>query len=159
MNEHRSDVETPREICEQCDRQVAAQADYDDPAHPPGCECSHCVLLCWVDNCVPIDWRAECLRLRARVQDYEDDCQVAMAERCGDDRVHCTCVPALRRALRAAERRSAAALVAWLGPQPACVEVRGIEGGHLYCRTVTPSDALADFIAEEANTCSQGDGS
>jgi hypothetical protein len=51
--------------CVRCDKTRAQQADYDDPAHPPGCECEHCRSLCWVDNCEPYDWRGECLELRA----------------------------------------------------------------------------------------------
>lgn len=40
--------------------------------------------------------------LSQRVKDFEDDYKLVMEERCGDDRLHCTCVPSLRAAIKEA---------------------------------------------------------
>jgi len=37
-----------------------------------------------------------------RIKDYEDSYRAIMEERCDDDRVHCTCVPDLRAAVKEA---------------------------------------------------------
>lgn len=41
--------------------------------------------------------RAELAALRDELQDWRDGAAQAASERCGDDRHHCTCVPALRK--------------------------------------------------------------
>lgn len=40
--------------------------------------------------------------MQQRVKDFEDDYHAVMEERCGDDRLHCTCVPSLRAAIKEA---------------------------------------------------------
>ena len=41
--------------------------------------------------------------VQQRVKDYEDDYKLVMEEKCGeDDRLHCTCVPSLRAAVKEA---------------------------------------------------------
>jgi hypothetical protein len=65
-----------RDRCERCDKPRATQADFDDPAHPPGCTCAHCSSICWSIRCAPHDWRGECLALRASA-----DLHIHMMER------------------------------------------------------------------------------
>ena len=36
------------------------------------------------------------LAMAGQLDDYEESTRLVMQERCGDDRLHCTCVPALR---------------------------------------------------------------
>lgn len=55
------------EICDRCNRPSATQEDYDDPKHPPGCECKHCASLCWGDNCKTFDWKARVSELEIQV--------------------------------------------------------------------------------------------
>ena len=47
---------------------------------------------------------------------------------------------------------SAKAFIKWLGLQDVSVEVSGTEGGHPYCRKVSLTDALTDFIAAKRET-------
>lgn len=64
------------ERCPDCERPLATQGQYD--THVEGCECEECRSVCWREwwgnKCQdePHDWRAEALRLRARVKELED---------------------------------------------------------------------------------------
>lgn len=40
--------------------------------------------------------------MQQRVKDFEDDYKLVMEEKCGDDKLHCTCVPSLRAAIKEA---------------------------------------------------------
>lgn len=60
--------------CEQCDKQLATEADYNRPGHGDdgdGCECAECCALCWGDPFVcaqdAVDWRARALAAEARL--------------------------------------------------------------------------------------------
>jgi len=41
------------------------------------------------------------LAMAGQLDDYEESTRLVMQERCGDDRLHCTCVPALREQIAA----------------------------------------------------------
>lgn len=56
----------------------------------------------WVDGKLIDEARAELAALREEVEDWRDGAKRAAEETCDGDKVHCTCVPALRQALRSA---------------------------------------------------------
>ena len=49
------------------------------------------------------------LAMADQLDDYEESTRLVMQERCGDDRLHCTCVPALRAEIAALTRDKDAA--------------------------------------------------
>jgi len=49
------------------------------------------------------------LAMAGQLDDYEESTRLVMQERCGDDRLHCTCVPALRAEIAALTRDKDAA--------------------------------------------------
>jgi hypothetical protein len=61
---------------------------------------------------------AELARLRGVVEDYEESYRATMSETCDgkDDRVHCTCVPDLRRGIAAARAKALLDVIHLLAP-------------------------------------------
>lgn len=65
-----------REQCDNCDRPVATQDDFD--ACPDSCRCHDCMVKCWRGwnpgaRCTnePADWRGRALKAEASLSDIE----------------------------------------------------------------------------------------